>query len=78
MIGKEEKIYKLVIERFEKMPESMILMIGSNSYSGKDLIEEIKNKTENGKLVLKIYSKYIEQFEDTPAEKEFRKNFLKQ
>ena len=55
------------------MPDNMRLMLGSKSYSGKDLIREINNESEDGKELLYIYSKYMSQFGNL-AEEEIFKN----
>ena len=63
-MSSEDEI-KIVLERLMVMPRSVKLNIGSfGSFSRDDLLEEIKNKTEIGELVIKMQMSYLRSFKE--------------
>ena len=55
-----EEIKKLVLIRLEAMPPDIKVSIGSEKdLSREELVREVKNETELGKLIIKMQLEYL-------------------
>jgi hypothetical protein len=55
----------IVLERLRVMPRTVKLNIGNyGSFTRDELIEEVSNKTEIGKLVVNMHMSYLRSFKE--------------
>lgn len=60
-MNEDEK--KIVLERLLRMPSNMRLMVGGEGKFDKtELMEEVKNETELGELIVQIYMNGLKSF----------------
>ena len=53
-----EEMWKVVEARIEKMPSNIKLSIGNASYNKEDLLENVKERNEMGKLIAMMEINY--------------------
>lgn len=54
-----EEIKRLVIIRLEAMPPNIRISIGGNDLSKEELVKEVKQDTDLGKLIVKMQLEYL-------------------
>ena len=57
-------IVRLVTARIETMSDNMRLMTGSYNLNKADMIKEVENKTETGKLIVYAHMNYLRSLKD--------------
>lgn len=55
----QEDIKKLVIARIKAISDELGIVIGSNKYSKKEMIESVEKEDEIGKEVIEIQMEYL-------------------
>ncbi len=59
----DKLVKELVIARLEEMPESHKLSVGSKgSFTKEQLIEEVKQDSDVGKMIMKIHLDFLRSF----------------
>ena len=63
MVSEDEK--KIVLERLRKMPPTLKLSIGkSGSFNREQLMQEIRDDTETGRMFVEMHMKYLRSFKE--------------
>lgn len=55
----EEEIKKLVLVRLESMPSNIRISLGGKDYYREELVNEVKNETKFGKMIIEMQLEYI-------------------
>lgn len=55
----EQEIKKLVLVRLESMPSNISISIGGRDYTKEELINEVKEGTAFGKMIIEVQLAYL-------------------
>ncbi len=60
-----ETFWRIAKARFEKMPSHLRLIIGANSLTKEEILNEIEKRSEVGKLLVKMQLEYLKFLKKT-------------